>query len=73
MDYIYFTLNEPISCEKLCNKINRFINSIGSENMVLEIGLKQIVDYTETPKLGYNNSGGPQIIMENNDESKNQK
>lgn len=70
---IYFSLQEPISCQSLCNKINNFISNTDTENCVLEVNIKKITDYSSNPKLGYINSSSPPIIPENNYEHNNQK
>ena len=74
MNYIYFNLRTPISCQHLCSRIDSFINSIqNKDNLLLEIGIKQITEYNEIPKLGYTNSRETTNTMENNHEHQNQK
>lgn len=72
-NYIYFTLPKPISCEYICNRINALISSVGTENVVIEIGVKTISTEGKISNLGYINSEQSPYLLENKDESKDQK
>lgn len=71
-NYIYFTLPKPISCDYICNRINALISNVGSEDVVIEIGVKTISTEGKISNMGYINSEQSPYLLENKHESKSQ-